>query len=297
MSYPPPSPEDYPPNHPANPNYVALSGPVVEEFPKSLPRAQWKDVESPLLYPAAPVTLIDAVRLYQAGLWTKRPLRGFNWWFGDAFIMIVLYFVFGIAAFIAVGGAAEPTGWAVIAIQAAPWIALVGWPAVLTYWRGNGIFIDLGLRWRWSDIGWGLLYGFAALVVAIIIGAITTMIQGEFSSAAGDVGESLAQNPAVLIAFVICVVIGAPIAEEIAFRGMIFTSLAKFKMWPILTVIMSAAIFALFHGEPVRFPLLFGIGLVLGLARWHTGSVTTAIVAHMVNNAVGGIGLLMLLGQ
>ena len=38
--------------------------------------------------------------------------------------------------------------------------------------------------------------------------------------------------------------------------------------------------------------LLLGIGLVLGFARWHTGSVTTTIVAHMMNNLPGALFLL-----
>lgn len=297
-SYPPPPPPPpavgaYPPPPPPPPGWGGPANP-----PPGFPTpAAAGPVESHLLYPAAPITLVDAVRSEQAGTWTRRPLRSFNWWFGDSVILIVLYFFFGIAAFLAVGGTASPVGWGIIFVQVVPWFAFIGWPALLTKLQGNGLRIDMGLRWSWRDIAWGLLYGVATLTVAIIVGYITQLVQGDFNSSAGEVGESLKSEPAVLIAFVVCVVIGAPIAEEIAFRGMIFTSLAKFKMWPVLTVILSAAVFALFHGEPVRFPLLFAIGIVLGLARWHTGSVTTTIVAHMVNNSIGGLGLLLMLSS
>ena len=290
--YPPPPAAAYPPTAPA-PGWGGPAYPPPGFAPPPAPG----DIYSPLLYPAAPITLVDAVRAEQDGTWTGKPLRTFNWWFGDAFLLIVLYFVFGIGAFIAVGGSGDPKGWAIIAVQVIPWIAFIGWPVLLTKLAGNGPSIDLGLRWSLRDIAWGLMYGFVSIVVALIIGYITELIAGDFNSAAGEVGEGLKSNPAVLVAFVVCVVIGAPIAEEIAFRGLIFTSLAKFKMWPILTVILSAGIFAFFHGEAVRFPLLFGIGLVFGLARWHTGSVTTTIVAHMVNNSLGGIGLLLMLGS
>ena len=245
-SYPPPPPPPppsggYPPPPPPPP--PGWGGPANPPpgFPMS---AALAPVESPLLYPAAPITLVEAVRSEQAGTWTGKPLRGFNWWFLDSVLLIVLYFVFGITAFLLVGGTESPVGWGIIFVQIAPWLAFIGWPALLTKVQGNGIRIDLGLRWSWRDIAWGLLYGVAALFAASIVGYITQLVQGEFNSSAGEVGESLKAEPAVLIAFVICVVIGAPIAEEIAFRGMIFSSLAKFKMWPILTVIMSAAVFA-----------------------------------------------------
>ena len=57
-------------------------------------------------------------------------------------------------------------------------------------------------------------------------------------------------------------------------------------------MIISAVVFSVFHLEPVRMILLLGIGLVLGFARWHTGSVTTTIVAHMMNNLPGALFLL-----
>ncbi|MFT6565242.1 MAG: membrane protease YdiL (CAAX protease family) [Actinomycetes bacterium] len=247
---------------------------------------------SELLYPAAAITLRNAVAQEEAGTWTKRPLRGFNWWLGDALLMIFLWLVLAVLT-VGVIGIPESGSWLTIVALLVPWIALAGFPIALTMIIGNGPRIDFGLRVKWSDIGWGLLYGGLSLLVAVIIGIITTQVAGDFNSAAGELGEELKTNPAVLICFAILVGIGAPIVEEIAFRGLVFNSLAKFKMWPLLTVFFSAAIFALFHFEAVRIPLLFGIGIVLGLARWHTGSTTTAIVAHMCNNIPGALYLLL----
>ena len=49
----------------------------------------------------------------------------------------------------------------------------------------------------------------------------------------------------------------------------------------------SAALFAAMHLEPIRFALLFAIGLILGAARIHRNNTSTAIVAHMTNNLPG----------
>jgi membrane protease YdiL (CAAX protease family) len=264
----------------------------IPHYPGMPPVQSASEPVSELLYPAAPITLREAVAQEQAGTWTKRPLRGFNWWFGDAGLMIFLWLVLAVLT-VGIVGVPESDSWLIIVAQLVPWLALAGFPIALTMMFGNGPRIDLGLRFKWSDIGWGLVYGGLSLGVAIVIGIITTQVAGEFNSAAGEVGEELKSNPAVLIVFALLIAFGAPIVEEIAFRGLVFNSLAKFNMWPLMTIFISAFIFASFHFELVRFALLFGIGIVLGLARWHTGSTTTAIVAHMCNNIPGALFLLL----
>jgi membrane protease YdiL (CAAX protease family) len=48
--------------------------------------------------------------------------------------------------------------------------------------------------------------------------------------------------------------------------------------------VVSAALFAAIHLEPVRFPLLLTIGLELSWLRARTGRVGASIVAHSFNN-------------
>jgi membrane protease YdiL (CAAX protease family) len=90
------------------------------------------------------------------------------------------------------------------------------------------------------------------------------------------------------------VVVGAPIAEELTFRGLLWSGLAKRGVRPWVAVLVSAAAFALIHFEPERLFVLLVIGSVLGAVRWITGSVGACIVAHAVNNAPGAIGILAL---
>ncbi len=251
-------------------------------------------IDDPRVYPAAPITLIDAFAAEQAG--TGQQVRMFNWKFGDVAIMFALWFFFAIVSSVLIVASANAPamvrGVVIVLALMLPWLGLAGWPMLLTVLVGNGPRIDLGLRWSWRDIGWGAIYGCLTLIVAVVLGALTTALFGDFDSAAGDLGRDLASNKPVLIAFVITVAIGAPIVEEIAFRGLVFTSLAKFRMMPWLTVVLSSLIFAAFHLEPVRMIMLFGIGAVLAVARWRTGSLTTSITAHMINNFPGALTLL-----
>ncbi|MGV1036742.1 MAG: CPBP family intramembrane glutamic endopeptidase [Candidatus Nanopelagicales bacterium] len=263
-----------------------------------MPPSAGSGLTDPLLYPAAPITLVDAVAAMRAG--TGMPVKAATWGLGDVGIVFAGWLTLSLAAGIALvavpkDATSAVTGLATVLAVMLPWLALAGWPLLVTKMRGNGPRIDLGLRWSWRDVGWGVLYGIAAFITAILLGMVTNLIFGNFDSAAGELGKDLSQNAIILILFSLTVSFGAPIVEEIFFRGLTFGALAKRGLAPWLTVLLSALVFGLFHLEPVRILVLTGIGLVLGLARWHTGSTTTAIVAHMINNLPGAIGLLLLL--
>ena len=85
-----------------------------------------------------------------------------------------------------------------------------------------------------------------------------------------------------------------PIVEELAFRGLLFGALEKRGQGQVACVLISAVAFALFHFEPVRFPVLLVIGLALSTVRAVTGSTRASIAAHMANNLPASISLLVL---
>ena len=246
--------------------------------PPNVPPAGSPLPDSPLLYPAAPITLIDAIR---QGL----PVKQAWWGLPDAGLAFLLWITFSVVAGVIAAAFGDPEGiadWSILLSITLPWLGLAGWPWLVAKLKGNGAVIDFGLTRRASDLTWGIAYGVAALVLASIIGLITTVIFGEFNSAAAEVAEDMSFVP--LLIFAVLVGIGAPIAEELGFRGLLFGALAKRGLAPWLTIVLSAGAFSLFHFEPVRIPLLLGTGLILGIARYHRQSTTVPIVAHMVNN-------------
>ena len=168
----------------------------------------------------------------------------------------------------------------------APWVMLAGWPVIATRVRGNGPVIDLGIRLTWRDVGIGVVGGGASLVVATILAGLSVLIFGDFTSAAGDVAAELtdAASRPMIVLFAFMLAFGAPVVEELAFRGLVFAGLRKHGFSPVLTMALSALVFALFHFEPARMLVLGGVGLVLGYLRWRTGSLGACMVAHCVNN-------------
>ncbi len=75
------------------------------------------------------------------------------------------------------------------------------------------------------------------------------------------------------------------IAEEIIFRGVILQGLRK-NMSDSISILISAALFALMHCnlQQLVFPML--IGLILGWIATRTGSLLSSIIVHFVNNSI-----------
>jgi len=247
-----------------------------------------------------PLTPSDGASGFPGAPWAFRravvqgqDLKIPTWGMGDAIISLV-----GAIGFSLIIGLAlmsqniDPeNGWGLIIAFSAPWLALAGWPILATTLKGNGPKLDLGLIAARTHLRLGFIAGLTSLIAASLIALVVTRFTGPLSSAAGDVG--LNQTGIVLVLFVLLAMFGAPIVEEIAFRGMLYGALAKAHINEHLVVIITALVFAMFHFEPKRFFILFVIGIILGEIRRRTGSTSAAIVAHVVNNAPAAIFILV----
>jgi uncharacterized protein len=221
-----------------------------------------------------------------------------RWGMTDAIITLVLTMVIAAGAIgvLALIGR-RPSGATLVMVGTlVPWVALLGWPLYASWRKGRGPVADYGLTLDRATVRAGLGAGVLAVVLASIAAVLTMVIGGsEITSAAGEIAKRIAQEPAALILLILVAVIGAPIVEEIAFRGLLFGALIKRGVPPWLTVFLTALAFSLYHLEPERIPLLLVTGIILGEVRRRTGRTSAAIIAHMVNNSVAALGLLTLL--
>ena len=90
----------------------------------------------------------------------------------------------------------------------------------------------------------------------------------------------------------IVVAIGAPLVEELFYRGLTLKAFEK-KMSNRLALVLSSLVFAIAHLQLIQFPALFLFGFVagylarkydrLGRAVWaHVGFNTTTVVALLL---------------
>jgi len=82
--------------------------------------------------------------------------------------------------------------------------------------------------------------------------------------------------------FVLAVV--APVTEEMVFRGFLLGGLLRCYS-PRKAILISAALFMVFHLNPYQFFSTFAVGLLLGWVFWKTRSVWPCVLLHAANNA------------
>jgi CAAX protease family protein len=95
-----------------------------------------------------------------------------------------------------------------------------------------------------------------------------------------------AQSAGMLPVFWFALVIAAPVAEEIMFRGFLFRGWVTSERMAIPAILIISALFAAIHIQYDWFGILqvFFIGLLLGIVRWRTGSTTLTILMHVLAN-------------
>jgi membrane protease YdiL (CAAX protease family) len=84
------------------------------------------------------------------------------------------------------------------------------------------------------------------------------------------------------------VVVFAGVIEEMLFRGFLQTALERSSR-EVKAIVVTAAVFAILHFNPWWMLQIFGLGIVLGVLAWRSGSIWPGVVIHMTNNAVAMI--------
>jgi uncharacterized protein len=216
-----------------------------------------------------------------------------RWGLPDAAVSLVAAFVLGNAA--ALGTVLlgfDGTG-AVLLSLLIGWLGLAGWPIVVSKLKGNGPRRDFSLGITWTDVGLGALGAVAMLVFAMVYVVVLVLLGFDVPTAAvGDIAEQA--DGAWLPVLAVMIAFGAPLVEELHFRGMWWAALCKRGINPWITMTITAVLFATFHFEPARYLLLLASGVVLGVLRLITGRIGASVVAHMLNNSLGALGLLAL---
>jgi membrane protease YdiL (CAAX protease family) len=151
-------------------------------------------------------------------------------------------------------------------------------------WIAEGVSPGLlGLRrpecWR-RAIGLALAVLIALLIAEVFLEALlhATREQGlEPPRWEPDRAVPFALNAAV-------VVLAAPVVEELTFRGLGFTLLARYGN--LVALVVTSAAFAAAHGLVNGFPALFLFGMAVGFLRLRTGSIYPGMLLHGSFNAL-----------
>ena len=159
--------------------------------------------------------------------------------------------------------------------------------------KGRGPVRDFGIRMRWTDAPLGVLAGvvtqFAATLLYLPFLWWTSVDSNDISKPARELTDKAHGSGVVLL--ILVVVVAAPIVEEIFFRGLVLRSLQR-RFSQGWSVVISSALFAAAHFQPLQFPALFVFGLVAARLATRSGRLGPGIWAHVAFNAFAVISLL-----
>lgn len=222
-----------------------------------------------------------------------------RWGLGDALLGWLGGNLLGAVASIVVLGAAGYTGeqvrdnevplW-VLALQYPPlWVGFIGVPLWAAAVKGRGWVRDFHATIRGWDVpvaaGIGLL---TQLVVVPLVSWPVLWLSDtdveELGRPARELGD-LASGPWNVVLLFAVVGIGAPIAEELFFRGLVLRAFEK-RIGTGWAVVASSVVFGATHVQPLQFVALTAAGVVFALLVVRTGRLGAAVVAHMAFNCV-----------
>jgi len=174
------------------------------------------------------------------------------------------------------------------------------------------------LALRWPDLGWlGWAYvigGFMIVMYAAIFVLVALFQidlaeytpgpdgQSPTSGSAGLVKEAmfdLANEPRLFWLAFPAVTIGAPLAEELVFRGQLFAALVRSRAGHSGAILITSALWSLLHiTEPwLAVGIIFMMGLALGALLVRFGSLWVTIACHAIWNGMYSLVILEALPQ
>jgi uncharacterized protein len=186
--------------------------------------------------------------------------------------------------------------WAAVVSVSALWIPeLVGLRTVSERYGTGRMRADYGLSFRAGDL-LGIPIGILSQLVLLelVYWPLRELFPDTFA-------KRFVEEPARnlfdradggwLVAIVLVVCVGAPLVEELLYRGLILRSIEG-RIAGGLAILASSVWFALAHVQPVQLPGLFVFGVVLAFCALRSGRLGLGIFAHSAFNATTVVMLL-----
>ncbi len=179
------------------------------------------------------------------------------------------------------------------------WAGLLGAAVHASRTRGSGSLAeDYGLRaGAWWDIPAGAAIGLACQYV--LVPALYRPFELFDRSLAHQLSRpahqeaGAAHGPVAVVVLLLFLAVGAPVVEEVFFRGLLLRSLLG-RMTVPAAVVASAVLFGLAHFEALQFAGLAVFGAVLAFLAWRTARLAPGIAAHAAFNAAAVLSVVHL---
>jgi hypothetical protein len=159
--------------------------------------------------------------------------------------------------------------------------------------RGAG-WPELGLRAppagssvkAWLDLSRAVVvFLLTAYSLVFLYGVVVEVFGLDFLEPSQQLPEDTFDSDAVVIATGALVILGAPIAEEVLFRGFLFAKL-RMHLPFVFAAAFSGGLFSLAHGDPGLIIPFTIVGMLLAYVYERTGTLWGSIGVHFCFNTV-----------
>lgn len=174
-------------------------------------------------------------------------------------------------------------------LQVPLWIGFLGVPLWASYKRGRGPVEDYRLQATRRDVALGLAAGIATQLILLPLLYLPLLeLLDVDRDRLDDVARNLtdkAHGTLGIVLLVLIVGIGAPIVEEILYRGLLQASLARSLPAPV-AIGVTSIVFGVVHLQLLQLPGLILFSVVAGVLFHRTGRLGPPILCHVAFNLV-----------
>lgn len=221
--------------------------------------------------------------------------------------IVIAFVAFGIGAFagfvvgLAIPSSEQSRAAEISLTSLALWLPLVVACVVVSRRRGSGSFInDYWFNFRWSDVGIGLAGSIAGRVLSASFLAPIPFPSRSLNEIDKMVfGESI-EGAATWVVLIVVTCIGAPLVEELFFRGLVQARLVG-RYGPVVGIVAASVLFGAAHLIAWQGAWTFAYawavtagGLVLGTIFHLSRRLGPAVAAHALFNAQAMLALAFL---
>jgi CAAX protease family protein len=165
-------------------------------------------------------------------------------------------------------------------------LTLIGASYLRLIQSGQTTWRELGFDWQriGPDIIRGLGYGVVAFIVSALIQSGLDLV-GIRQTQLRELGWIRDLDLSGFLVVFALGAIGAPLAEELYFRGYVFASYLREK-GPIVAYVVSGVVFAGLHMNREALLPIFILGMMLAWMYRRSKSIVPSITAHALNNGL-----------
>jgi membrane protease YdiL (CAAX protease family) len=162
----------------------------------------------------------------------------------------------------------------------------------------------LGLHWPTSrELGLTVVLIIPWYIGVVVVTALSSAALNGGRVVPGNTRQLFIQHPhglGILVLALLVTAVAAPLCEEAFFRGMLFRLLRRrLPLWA--AILLSAMAFGLAHASPsvsvALLPVFTYMGIVLAVVYARTGSLTSTVLLHGLNNAIGTVAVYTVLSH